>query len=60
MIEITRTSNIDFRAAAPRSRWMLSHLRTRLLSLKVRDDLLAKEADGVEHFFVLRRSDGAQ
>src|SRR5438132_12976112 len=36
------------------------HLTTRLPGLEVRDDVLAEEAQGVEHLLVLRRPDGAQ
>src|SRR5438270_7906467 len=36
------------------------HLNTRLPGLEVRDDVLAEEAQGVEHLLVLRRPDGAQ
>jgi hypothetical protein len=38
----------------------LGHRGAWLLGLEVRDDLLAEEAEGVEHFLVRRRPDGAQ
>ena len=37
-----------------------AHFKPRLPGLEVRDDLLAEEAQGVEHLLVLRRPDGAE
>jgi hypothetical protein len=38
----------------------LRHCCPRLARLEVRDHLLAKEADGMEHLLMLRRPDGTQ
>src|SRR5208283_278446 len=47
-------------ASTQRSRRRLRCDRPRRLGLKVRDDLFAEEAKGVEHLLVLGRPDGAQ
>ena len=43
-----------------RLRRCLRHRCTRLPGFEVRDYMLAKEANGMEHFLVLGRSHGAQ